>query len=90
MFTRFKSLEKYLNCKNPFDLILMADLSMLDKDNLKKIINYYKLEHATLIKNIKNKNNKIRVVDIAVIDEINMRLRHSEKKLAEFFKTLEI
>jgi len=82
--------EKYLGTNSPFDKVLMADLSVLDKNNLKKIINFYKLEHATLVKNIDNKDYKTEVVDIAVIDEKNMRLRHSERKLEVFFKNLDL
>lgn len=82
--------EKYLKTQSPFDLILMADLSVLDKRNLKKIINFYKLEHASLVKMIKDKKYNTEIVDIAVIDQKNMRLRHSEKKLEQFFRTLKL
>ena len=82
--------EKHLNNKNPFDLVLMADLSVLNKNNLKKIINFYKLEHASLVLNIKSKKFRTIVADIAVIDEKNMRLRHGEEKLGKFFRALEL
>lgn len=85
-----KIFEKYLKCKSPFDKVLMADLSVLNQNNFKKIINYYELEHAKLVKNVKDKNYKTEVVDIAVIDEKNMRLRHSERKLEVFFKNLDL
>ena len=85
-----KIFEKYLDIKFPFDLILMADLNVLNKIYLKKIINFYKLEHATLVTNMINKDYKAEVVDMAVIDKKNMRLRHSEKKLERYFRTLQI
>ncbi len=85
-----KIFEKYLNNNHPFDLVLMADLSILDKNNLKKIINFYKLEQATLVSNIANKKYITKIVDMAVIDEKNMRLRHSERKLQVFFRNLDL
>lgn len=85
-----KIFEKYLNNNHPFDLVLMADLSILDKNNLKKIINFYKLEQATLVSNVLNKKYITKIIDIAVIDEKNMRLRHSERKLGKYFRELEI
>jgi uncharacterized cofD-like protein len=85
-----KIFERYLKTKSPFDLVLMADLSVLDRKILKKIINFYKLEHATLVRKIKNSDLKIKMADIAVVDKNNMRLRHSEKKLGEYFRNLKL
>ncbi|MFA5750429.1 MAG: 2-phospho-L-lactate transferase CofD family protein [Candidatus Shapirobacteria bacterium] len=82
--------EKYLKNKKIFDLIVMADLSKLDKKMLKKVFYFYKLEHANLVKMVKTNKIKTIIVDVAKIEEKNMRLRHSEEKLGEFFKTLEI
>jgi uncharacterized cofD-like protein len=80
--------EKYLNCKSPFDLILTADLSCLDRNLLKKVLRLYALEHSFPIKFNKKSRSKTMLVDIAKIEEKNMRLRHSEEKLGEIFKTL--
>ena len=68
----------------------MADLSNLDKDLLKKAFYYYELEHASLVKN--NNLMKIRtiMVDIAVIESKNVRLRHSEEKLGRMFRKLQL
>lgn len=82
--------EKYLNIKSPFDEVLMADLSVIDKNSLKKIINLYKLEHASLVRYKEGENYKAKIVDLAVIDEKNMRLRHGEEKLERFFRNLDI
>jgi len=82
--------EKYLKCKSPFDLILMADLNCLDKKLLDKVLKFYALEHSFPIKFNKNSKQKTLLVDIAKIEEKNMRLRHSEEKLGNLFKTLEI
>lgn len=82
--------EKYFKNKYPFDETLVADLSVLNKNDLKKIINFYKLEHASLVRNINNKKYSAKVADIAVIDKKNMRLRHSEKKLQIFFENLDL
>jgi len=82
--------EKYLDCKSPFDLVLMADLNCLDQKLLKKVLKFYALEHSFPIKFKKNSRQKTLLADIANIEGKNMRLRHSEEKLGELFKTLEI
>lgn len=80
--------EKYLKYKSPFDLILMADLNCLDQKLLKMVLKLYGLEHSFPIKFNKKSRQKTLVADIAIIEEKNMRLRHSEEKLGEIFKTL--
>ena len=82
--------EKYLNNKKPFDLIVMADVLKLDRKILKKVFYYYKLEHSDLVKLVKSNKYRTLMVDVAKIEEKNMRLRHSEEKLGEFFKNLEL
>lgn len=82
--------KKYLKNVSPFDLVLMSDLKMLDKKLINKIYNFYKLEHASLVKFVKNTNFKTIFADVATIDEKNMRLRHSEEKLGKLFSTLAI
>jgi uncharacterized cofD-like protein len=82
--------EKYLKNKKPFDLVVMADLSKLDKKMLGKIFYFYELEHATLVKMAKDNKTKTILVDVALIEGKNMRIRHSEEKLADFFTKLEI
>jgi len=75
----------YLGVKKPFDLIIMPDLSILDKKLLKKILKLYAFEHSSPIIYDKKSSLKTVVADIAVIDEHNLRLRHSEEKLGRFF-----
>jgi uncharacterized cofD-like protein len=82
--------EKYLNCKSPFDLILMADLSYLPKKLLRNVLKLYALEHSFPIKFSKKSKIKTIKADVVKIEEKNMRLRHSEKKLGEIFRTLEL
>jgi len=82
--------EKYLKNKKPFDLVVMADLSKLNKKLLKKVFYFYKLENSSLVRMIKGNKYKTLMVDFAKIEEKNMRLRHSEEKLGEFFKNLEL
>lgn len=84
-----KIFKKYLKNKSPFDLVLMTDLSKLDKKLVKKIFYFYKLEHASLVRMVKDKEIKTVMLDVATIDEKNMRLRHSEEKLEKFFGALE-
>lgn len=82
--------KKYLKTSSPFDLVLMADVSKLNKKIFKKVLDFYKLEHAKLVKTIKDKYIKTVVADIATIEAKNMRLRHSEDKLGKFFSELKI
>ncbi len=82
--------EKCLNTKSPFDLILMADTSKLDQKLLEKALYNYQLEHAVLVKKVEDNNKKVIVADIATIEPKNIRLRHSEEKLGELFRTLEL
>ena len=82
--------EKCLKTKSPFDLILMADLGCLDQTLLKKVLKLYALEHSFPIKFNKKSKEKTMIVDIAKIEEKNIRLRHSEEKLGEIFRTLEL
>ena len=82
--------EKYLKYKSPFDLVLMTDLSCLDQKLLKKVFDLYALEHSFPIKFNKKSKEKTILADIALIEEKNMRLRHSEEKLRKLFTMLEI
>jgi uncharacterized cofD-like protein len=82
--------KKYLGNDKPFDLMVMADLDCLDKKILKKIFYFYELENSSLVKMDKKCPIKTIKVDLAKIEESNMRLRHCEEKLAKFFETLEI
>lgn len=82
--------KKYLSNKNPFDLIVMPDLKIFDKNLLDKVLESYKMEHSFPLKINHKKEQKIKEADIAMIEKINLRLRHSEEKLAVFFKELEI
>ena len=85
-----KVFEKYLKTKSPFDLILMADLTYLNQKLLKKVLDLYALEHSFPIKFNNKSQEKTVLADIALIEEKNMRLRHSEEKLGELFKNFKI
>lgn len=83
-----KIFAKYLKNKKPFDLIAVADLEKLDKKLLKKAFSFYKLENSSLVKLDRLKGVEVVKTDIASIEKSNMRLRHSEEKLGEFFGSL--
>jgi uncharacterized cofD-like protein len=85
-----KIFSRYLGTDFPFDMMVMADLTVLDQEKLKLAMKYYKLEHATAVNYEKYENDKVILADIAVIEEKNIRLRHSEEKLGKFFEKLEI
>lgn len=82
--------KKYLVTESPFDLVLMADVLKLDKDLFNEALSYYKMEHANLVKIVNNYPVKTIVADVAIIEEKNMRLRHSEEKLGKLFSELVI
>ena len=84
-----KIFSRYLKTDSPFDMMVMADLTVLDEKKLKLAMKYYKLEHARLVKYEKTTDDVV-VADIAVIEEKNVRLRHSEEKLGKFFEELKI
>lgn len=81
--------KKYLRVD--FDLLLMADLSKLDQKKMKKVLDFYSLENSKPIEYIdENKSIKTVLADIATIDEVNWRLRHSKVKLAKFFAKMDL
>lgn len=86
----WKIFKKYLKIDRPFDMLLLADLEKLDKKVLKKVLYFYSLENSLLVKIDKIKGVKVLKIDLAKIEEANMRLRHSEEKLAKFFSELVI
>lgn len=81
-----KIFENYLGSK--IDQMLMADLNKLKQDKLQKSLGYYKLENSLPVKYFENKETIL--ADIATIDEINWRLRHSVSKLSKFFESEEL
>jgi len=72
-----------------FDLILMPDLSVLKNGVLDSVYGSYKDEHSEPIKYNDLGKNKAVMADIVHVDEVNLRLRHSEDKLANFFAKME-
>jgi uncharacterized cofD-like protein len=82
-----KMFEKYLETE--FDSVLMADMSKLDQEKLKKVYGFYALENSTPIEYSDDCRIKTEMADIVTIDENNWRLRHSESKLADYFAKME-
>ena len=65
-------------------MVLMADLSRLDKGKMGQILKNYEMEYSWPIFYRRRQNDtKTVVADLAVIDEKNMRLRHGVDKLAK-------
>jgi len=77
---------KYLETKKPFDLVLMADMDKLEKEKLKEVLRFYKLEHSSPINYNRKSDTMTLVEDIAKIEESNMTLRHSAAKLEKVFR----
>lgn len=82
-----KVINKY--AKIDFDMILMPDLSFLKNNILNKVYKSYFDERSQVIKFNLNGINKVVLADIVHVDELNLRLRHSEDKLAKFFAKME-
>lgn len=80
--------KKYLKCD--FDLVLMADMSSLEDKKLSRVLKYYEMENSSLIEYLPNSKCKCDVRDVATIDEVNWRLRHSAQKLANYFAKMVI
>ena len=79
--------ERYLKMEKPFEVVIMADFEKLDQKILKRVYQSYSLEHSIPIKDNKKSNLfETIVIDIAKIEEKNLRLRHSAEKLSKFFK----
>lgn len=83
-----KLFEKYL--KSRLDLVLMADLTRLEKEKMNRILKYYNMENSTRIEYKKCPDCPTEVADIATIDEVNWRLRHSKDKLAKYFVKMDL
>jgi len=81
---------KYLGGGKFFDLVVMADLKVLSGRRLKRVLKLYEWEHSYPIKFYKKSYQKTLLVDVAIIEEKNDRLRHSEIKLANFFEKVKI
>ncbi len=75
--------------KFDFDEIIMADLKKLSKNTLDKVLESYRCEHSMPIRFNSNGKNLVTLADVATIDEVNLRLRHSEDKLAKVFAKME-
>ena len=84
-----ETFERYLKSKHPFDLVVVADLVKLDQTKLGKALKYYAMEHSGPIGvNSGNAGYVTLLEDLAVIEETNMRLRHSEDKMSRLFKRI--
>jgi len=79
--------ENNLGKKGVIDVVLMADMSALDKRDLAKVLRYYEMENSFPIKKTVGTAYTVED-DIAVIEQKNMRLRHSEIKLSTSLKNL--
>lgn len=84
----WKIFQKSLGTQKPFDLMVMGDVDKLDKKIFNKALSFYKLENSFLVKADRVPNTEVIKADIVKVEESNMRLRHSEEKLAKFFEEL--
>lgn len=80
-----KTFKRYIKPWPGFDLIIMADMSCLQTSLLKKVLKMYQYEHSFPIKINHRSTQKTVVADIITIEEKNLRLRHCQEKLTNFF-----
>lgn len=80
-----KVFSKYLGVNRPFDLVIMADVNKMKLKLKDKILKCYQFEHSYPIKYRKKSRTETLFLDLIGIDEVNLRLRHSEGKLAKLF-----
>lgn len=83
----YEIFRKYLGKKLKFDLILFPDFKVFNQSTLNKVVANYALEHAKPLF-LEKKYKEVVEADILSIDMVNMRLRHSEKKLSKVFLKL--
>lgn len=81
-----KLFEEFIGRKDLIDIVLVADLTKLNKQELKKVLRFYHMENSELIK--AGKDSRTLIKNIAMIEQKNMRLRHSESKLAKVLKKI--
>jgi uncharacterized cofD-like protein len=73
--------RKYLN-DDKFDIVVEPDFSKIDSDLLKKVKENYAYENSYLFESGNS------AYDVVIVDENNLRLRHSILKLADLFKKI--
>jgi uncharacterized cofD-like protein len=78
----------YLDTPKPFDTAIMTDFSALPQKLLKSARSSYALEHSHLIVPAKKSATQTLVLDVAIIEPENLRLRHSSEKLAVVWRKL--
>lgn len=83
-------LRQYMGKNCHIDFVISPDLSYLDKNLLKKVLKNYSFEHSELIGCNDNKKERLLLVDLAIIEKKNLRLRHCESKLAKWFNEFKI
>ena len=84
-----ETFSRYLKTSKPFNLIIMPDFAKLNPKLLPEILRLYSFENSFPIKPSKgNKDYETIIADIITIEKTNMRLRHSEEKLAALFNKL--
>lgn len=78
------TMERYLGSK-PFDMVLMPDFGKIDSRLLTRALASYRCEHSFQISPEYPEVCSTVVEDIAIIDEANLRFRHSIDKLSKYF-----
>lgn len=83
-----KTFKEYTS--SDFDIVLMPDFGKLNQRLLREVIKSYSLENSRPIKYKEEKKNNVLIKDLIIIDKINLRVRHSEDKLAKFFARMDL
>ena len=80
---------RQLGMPQPFDLVVLPDLGLLDQGALQRSLRLYALEHAYPFADRGADHLPVIRADIARLDDRFSRLRHCEDKLAAFFRGLQ-
>ena len=83
-----KVFSKCLKSESPFSLVLMPDLSKLNKKDLEESFENYRMEHSKEIEYCKEAVVETVLEDIVIIEKKNRRLRHDVSKMAKVFSKM--
>lgn len=83
-------ISRYLQDSNPFDLIVMPDLSALEESILRPTLESYRMEHSLPLRYSPDCPTPTLVEDIVLVEPHYGRLRHCEHKLGELFMRLDL
>jgi len=83
-----KLFSNFLKKESPFSLVLMPDLSKLEKKDLEESFLNYKMEHSKMIEFCSESVVETVLEDMVVVEKRNKTLRHDVAKMAKVFSKM--